>query len=440
MSCSIVKKETSSTNVALDKLQKYFDEITLEEFEKYTQITFKDKANKPNYDWTVWLSYKVQKNDEKSSGYAHNYRDAEYYMQEVCTKVLDWVDCLKDSIKEDEPKQLSLFGEPEEDETEKLPPHPTNDGGWSKYNKECERIKKANKMKQYSFLELVNVEYYTYSDIDYRQKLPSLERVRELIKDAVINGMNNPGRYNDFWLDTPSYLTRDGGLSDYELIGRLTCTMRLFLLPYTSYPYVMSDDSFNGGMSDRRVSHRYYLDGTKLSTCSSHDNDKLDLPNYDGLYNLELVEWIRETMQIARKEVATDEEVLEENLINYFRLDHLDFDMKREVNSVKNWKTFRARFYDTIKENNYNVTGGGSGYRIDGYSGGYSDKGSKKGSISITQNLELRESLGRECEQLNDYNEVIVYDLKGDALFEKAFEIFNKKVVKQVSLLDLMAA
>lgn len=441
MSCCKINKDTSSSIKELDTLANYFDEVTVEKQENYNLLTLKDKANHPNYDWTVWLSCRVQLDDpiSKNRKSYDSYNSADYYMQNVCERILDWIDCLKKD--EQKAQQLSLFGLEEDSEIEEMPPRPTKSNEWSEYFKESIRVTKANKMKKYDFLELVHLDYYTYSDIDHRKSLPSTEEVRELLKSAIIKGTREPGRYKDFWFDNPFYIFREIALSDYELMSRLG-HIRLFLVPYIEYPWVFSDDSFNGDIHDKEISHRFYLDGTELTISGSHDNDKYDLPIYSDLYNDELLSWVREFYGIEDKEIIEDEEALRLEISSYFNGLDKNFDFQHQINISKDWKAFKSVVFNIVKEKNINTTGGGSGaVWLDGFKGHYSDKFSKKGSITITQDAKLRESIGRDITELNRWDEAIIYDLKGDELFKKAFELFNKKAsVKQLTLFNLMAA
>ncbi|SMP89593.1 hypothetical protein SAMN06314019_1106 [Epsilonproteobacteria bacterium SCGC AD-311-C15] len=439
MSCCIIKKDTSSSVEELNKLTKHFDEVLLEKKEKYQLLTLRDKANKSNYDYIVWLEVKVSYGFKEG----HNARTDEYMLSGVCKSILDWIDILKNFEKSDAGKQLSLFDDGSDDELELEPIAPRGEGNWSGYFKKREEVNKRNLMKKYSFFELLSIEYFTYSGIDYRKQLPSIENIRELLKQAILKSKDSPGRYNDFWFDTPAYLTRDGALSDIELVNRLR-SVRLFLIPYTSYFRVSTDLSYSSFSLNENISHRYYLDGTKLSTCGSHDNDTLDLPTYDGLYNAELLEWVRNVMNIPCKEVISDDDVLRENIENFmWRLIGSEnakvFDFKNKINTFKDWKQFKANITSLIPRGN---NGGGSGYSIDGFSGGYSIDG--KGNIKITQNYEQRIELNRNVDglEIDDHRDsnVLVFNISGDEIYKEAFRLFSKKAVIQTSLFDFLAA
>jgi len=354
---------------------------------------------------------------------------------------------LKGFEKSSQPKQLDLFGNFEDDnELEPIPNPPAGgeDRGWASYHKKCNEVAKRNLMKKHSFFELFHPDYYLYSGIDYRTQLPTMEKVRELYKQAILKGKDNPGRYNEFWWDTPKYIIETNGLSDIELRARLH-HIRLFLLPYWSCGYVSPDLSYTEHIIDEQISYRYYLDGTKLSTCGPHDNDTLDLPSYSGLFNLEFLEWVRATLDIPHKEVISDDDVLKENIIHYInRLIGSDnfrvYDFERKVNTFKDWKQLKASIVSLIPAGS---NGGGSGYSIDGFSGSYSID--KKGNIEITQNKNLRVELNRNIDGLEDYEYrddcVFVWNLSGDEIYKKAFELFNQKaIINQTSLFDFMAA
>ena len=433
MSCCIIKKDTTSSVEELNKLRKYFDEVVLEDKETYRLLTLRDKANKSNYDYVVWLSIKVSYGFSNERTYSAKTDDE--MLSNVCKSILDWIDILKNFEKSDVGKQLSLFEEEDENEPEPEPPTPSSDGNWSAYFKKRNEVRKRNLMKKYSFFELLSTDYYTYSGIDYRTMLPSIDEVRELTKKAILKGKDNPGRYDEFWCDTPSYLTRDGALSDYELMKRLHFGIRLFLLPYKSYFHVWTDDSYSAHTHEECIEYRYYLDGENLSTCSSHDNDKLDLPSYDNLYNLKFLDWVRNTLDIPHKNVISDDEILKENLKSWFRYD----DFEKDVNTAKDWKQFKAVASKKVQSN-----GGGSGYSLDGFDANhYYDR---KGEIKISQPCEHRIELNRNIDNLeiDEYKgseSYIVSKINGDEIYKKAYDMFNKKeVANQVSLFDLLAA
>lgn len=440
MSCCVIEKNTTSNAKELNELRKHFDEVLIEKKEKYQVLTIRDKANKPNYDYVVWLEIKV------SNGYQKGYskKTDEEMLQKVCRSILDWIDALE-KYKKPQVKQLSLFGD-DNNELEQEPEMPTDEHGWNSYHKKCEEIRKRNLIKQYSFLDLLDIEYYVYSGIDWRKFLPSIEEVKELYKQAILKGMHNPGRYDDFWFNSPGYLARDGALSDRELKARITSTIRLFLLPFKNYQKGHTDLSYAWHSLDwLTVNYRYYLNGSKLSTNSHHDNDKLNLPSYDGVFDDEFLEWVRQTMGIEKTEVISDDDVLRNNIKNFFsRLIGYEafekYDFEHKINTFKNWKQFKADILPLKPESN---NGGGSGYSLDGFSGSIYIDG--KGKIEITQDIDERIELGRSIDGLETYdygnNAVYVFKLSGDEIYKKAFELFNKKVaVKQTSLFDFLAA
>ena len=298
-------------------------------------------------------------------------------------------------------------------------------------------------MKKDSFFELLSIDYYTYADIDYRKQLPSIGEIREMLKQAILKGKDNPGRYDEFWFDSPSYLYGGGVLSDIELGLRLR-TIRLFLLPYTHYFKAWTNDSYSLHPQSEAIWSRYYLDGEKLSTSGSHDNDKLDLPTYDGLYDAEFLEWVRNVMKISRKEVISDDDVLRGNIKDFMhRLIGSDnakkYDFEIKINTFKDWKQFKASITGLMPKGN---NGGGSGYSLDGFCGGYSID--RKGNIKITQDYNQRVELNRNVDglEIDEYrdSDVVVFDISGDDIYKEAFRLFNKKAVVQTSLFDFLVA
>lgn len=441
MSCCEVKKEASYTK-ELEKLKKYFDEVTLEDKEKYTLLELKDRANRSSYDYIVWLSIKIQKGYTNKLVYSS--KTDEEMVEKVCSSILDWIDILKNFEKKETKKQLSLFEELNESNDE-LEKEPINDGNWGKYSRECERVRKSNLMKQYGFFDLLNIAYYTYSGIDYRKKLPTVDEVRELFKKAISLGKDNPDKdYGWFSFDNLDFLFDNGGLSDYELKNRLRW-IRIYLLSYKSFFSVDTDLSYTAFPYKDSVYYRYYLDGTRLSTIGYHDNDKLELPTYDELFDKEFLLWIRDFIGIKNKEVISDEEILKDNIKSFFDsflwYERNNYNFVEKINTFSNWKEFKKDLYDFCKEKGLGKQNGGcSGCSIDDF-GGWINL-DKKGNIKVTQDYKTREELKRNTDDLkvDDYGKYIVWDLTGDEIYKKAFELFNKKEsAKKTSLFDFAA-
>ena len=429
MGCCTIKKDTSSTK-ELEKLKGYFDEVTLEDKGAYNLLTLKDRANKANYDYIVWLSVKVQK------GYTyeqtHSSKTDDEMIEKVCSSILDWIDILKNFEKKNtEHKQLSLFEE-FNDDSEELEKMPINDGNWDKYFRECEKVRKRNLMKQYGFFDLLNISFYTYNGIDYRKKLPTTEEVRELFKKAITIGKENPGRHEWFWFDSPDYLSDNDGLSDYELKNRLR-SIRIYLLPYKSYFSVGTDLSYTATLFEETTHYRYYLDGNRLSTYDScHDNDKLKLPTYDNLFDEEFLLWLRDFMSIKKAEVISDEDILKENIKSFMNsllwYERRNYDFVKRINTVSNWKEFKKDLFDFCKEKGIDKQNGGcSGCSLDDF-GGWIEL-SKKGKIEVTQDCKTREALKRNIDGLkvDNYGHYIVWNLTGDEIYQKTYELFDTK-------------
>lgn len=439
MSCCVMDKKTSSSMKELDKLSGMFDEVILEKKEKYQLLTLRDKANRANYDYIVWLQLKVQ----LGNTYQHyNAKSDEDMLIGVLEPLVDWIDLLKGFEKFSQPKQLNLFGESEND-LEPEPELPDNDRGWATYFKKQDEVKKRNLKKQYTFFELFHPTYYLYSGIDYRKQLPSLEETRELYKKAILKGKDNPGRYDEFWWDNPRYIINHDGLSDIELKDRLS-SIRLFLVPYWDYGYVWTDNSYTARELGNCIRYRYYLDGTKLTPSGDHDNDTIsNLPSYEDLFNSEFLEWVRTTLNIPQKDAISDEDILKENLKCFFNFllwyESDNYDYLHKINTCKDWKHFKSDITSFLKEKGVDANGGGSGYSLDGFIGNISLD--KKGEVRIEQHCKIREELNRDVDlEVNDYDRYIVYRLVGDEIYKKAFELFNKKeIANQATLFDFAA-
>ncbi len=440
MSCCTVKA-TSPISKELDVLKKMFDEVVIEKRERYQVLTLRDVARKPNYDYVVWLQLKIQLGYSNKN--THTLRSDEDMLKGVLKPLLDWIDRLKGFEKFSQPKQVNLFGE-SENELEPEPESPKNgeERAWGGYFKKYNEVRKRNLMKKYTFFELFHPSSYLYSEIDYRKKLPTLEEARELYKRAILRGKDNSGRYDDFWWDYPQYITEADGLSDIELKARLHF-IRVFLIPYWEYPYISPDLSYSEHKAGGDTYYRYYLDGTKLSTSGPHDNDKMELPSYENLFDTEFLKWVRETLDVPYKEPISDKEILKENLNHFFNsllwYERKNYDWLTKINTVKNWKQFKADIMSFLKDKGIECNGGGSGYSIDGFSGHVLLD--KKGEIRVEQDCQIRQKLNRNLDlEINDYNRYVVHKLVGDEIYKKAFELFNKKeVTNKVSLFDFAA-
>lgn len=450
MSCCTVKKkdEKNSAIKELDLLEKHFDEVVLEELPDYYLLTLRDKANKANYDYIAWLQLKIAYADTNSCS-----KSSKDKLQGACKDVLDWVEILKNFDKSNEGKQLSLFEEENEVTLEKEPNSPQGgeDRQWGKYFRECNRVRKNNLMKQYSFFELFNhsTAWWSYNDNDYIPFLPkSNTGMIELVKDAIVRGTTSEkghGRFDDFWWDDEyDYICRDGALSDIELLSRVLMEIRLYLVPYKRYFYVYVDDSYsthNTSDKEGETDYRFWFDGRKINGSSWY---KRELPTYD-LNDADFILWIREHFDVPYKEVISDEDILKENLDGLFSrvygYENPEFPYKDEIKKAKNFKEFKSRAKSFAKLGN----GGGSGISLDGFNASYDLYSSGKNKVlTIEQNIEQRISLNRSIEGLelsdNRDNSVYVYKLNFDEALEKAFELFKIETVKQTSIYDFLAA
>ncbi len=454
--CCTIKKETVSSVKEFDILKSKFDVVEIEDKEKYRLLTLKDKAssNKSNIQWIVWLQIKVcygystQHGSDKSNN---------EMLQTVCKNITDWVDNLIHFEKESTNKQLSLFEEDNSDEIilEDEPESPGADGNWNKYFKEQARVRKSNLIKQYSFFELCNLTDSTgiYLDMDYRHLLPKTNKeMIELVKDAIVKGTSATkgyGRFDDYWWDDEyGWLTRDGALSDIELINRVQGLIRIYFVPYQREFHVSTDMSYSANDYEKRTTYRFWFDGKKINYYGSFDKDKEELPSFE-LYDLEFIQWLRDHFNIEYKEVISDKDILKINVKSYINsmlwYEKDNYDFIERIKTFKNYKLFKSDILNYCKAKNIDSTnGGGSGASIDGFSGSY-DK-SKKGKITIVQNIDERINLNRSVENLerDSYweSDVIVYNLIGDDIYKEAFNLFNEiNVPVQLSLFDdLLAA
>ena len=440
-------KKVSLTSLA--GLKKHFDEVLLERTEFCNVLTLRDKANRTNYDWIVWLQVKIRIRDRNS----YSVRSEEEFIEGACKDILNWVDLLKSDKSEN--KQLLLFDDGSNDELEPEPSSPSDDGegNWNTYYRDLERVRKNNLKKRYTFFELCDVSnsYYAYNDPSVVQswinKLPKTNaEMIELVKAAIIKGTTSEeghGRFKEFWWDDPTrYMTRDGALSDYELIARVKQLVRLYLVPYTRYFHVFTDNVYASSEFKPKTDYRFWFDGRNINDSSCSNND---LPKYE-LYDETFIAWLRDYFKISHKDVISDDDVLRENLIGLFERafnkdERSKFDVFDELKKAKNVNEFKAKALAHAKLGN----GGGSGYSIDGFSGSYDLFQGKKGHVlTITQSIQQRVELDRNVEGLEidswDNKKVYVYKLTFAQALEKAYELFGPQKPKQLDLFDFLAA
>lgn len=435
---------TNSNSKEFDILKKNFDIAKVEEFDKYQLLTLEDKPSGKKFN-ICWFSLKISK---QASNENYEPNNSSNYLEKVCKVINDWYPILKNPLNERQ-IEYDLFGETQNEylKEELLPEPPKSDGNWNKYFNECHRIQKNNLMRKYTFLELFNVDFYLYKDYDWRQKLPTVEEVRDMYKVRLKKHKNNSGRFNDFWWDTPSYLTRDGALSDIELKSRFR-SIRLHLLPYISYfqaSYDMSYTNHSDKEKKSKIYHRFYLNGDKLSGnwCSSYEN-RTDDGRYKNLLDEDFLNWIRNELNIEKKEVISDEEIIKKNIESFCNSIFRDSNYQTIFDNSKNEKELLKNVQNYLKENNIS-NGGSSGVSIDGFHGSinYCHILSQC-NITILQSLELRDSLNRNSDDMpfSEYyeNDVIVSKLIGKEIFIKAFKLFKKENRVQTTLFDFLEA
>lgn len=445
MPCCVVNKVVNKSSKHLGILKKHFDVVEVDNLEKFRLLTLKDYAKKSNYEWIIWLQVKVPYG---SKGKHSSSRTDEELLNDVLKKISDWVEVLINFEKsENKGKQLSLFDEEPEDELEKEPSLPEANGNWSKYYNDCNKVRKNNLMKQYSFFELCELtsSWSTYYEHDFRTLLPkSDEEMIELVKEAIVKGTacdEGHGRFDDYWWDDEyNYITRDGALSDFELIDRVRSLIRLYLVPYTRYKYVSTDLSYSASVHETSTDYRYWFDGKRINgSCFANERD---LPSYD-LNKPDFILWLREYFNVSKKEYISDEDVLKENMQCVFNraygYDNPTFDVMDSIAKAKDFKSFKSQAIASASLGN----GGGSGYSLDGFSGSYDLFNGKKGTVlTVEQNKEQRLSIGRSIDGLEestfDENRVYVYKLNFYEVLEKAYELFKQD--RQMTIFDFLAA
>lgn len=444
MSKTPINKIANINIIGLDELKKKFDIVEIDEsHERYNVLTCKDLVRKSSsqIQYCVWLQLKINKKFEIKSEHYVTIKDSKDYLESCINSINDWSEKLLNF--ENKNQQLSLFEE-YNTELEKEPESPKGgeDNAWSSYSKKLDRVRKNNLMKQYSFFELFNdhSSYWLYKDIDFRKLLPSYNETIQMIKDLIIKYKDNPGRYKDGWFDDEyDWIKRDGALSDLELFTRVMFETRLYLVPYKEYFRVSTDDSYSKFVFEESISYRFYLSNGKFNYYGSSDLDKQELPQYD-FFNKEFVAWLRETFNVEYKEIDSDVEVLESALIQFFNgylwYGKDEYNWQEKIKCFKDWKAFKTDFFNFKKERNIENNGGSSLNANDGFKGSLCFDKSSYG-IEILQRNNIREKIGRELKPSHNDYESLVYKLKGDEVFKKAFELFSSNS-KQPTLFDFL--
>ena len=236
-----------------------------------------------------------------------------------------------------------------------------------------------------------------------------------------------------------SLFTRDGALSDIELYNRVMFQTRLYLVPYKEYFHVSTDDSYSKFIFEESTSYRFYLGNGKFEHCGSSDLDKYELPKYD-FFNEEFIAWLRETFNVPYKDIDSDDEVLKDALKQFFDgylwYGKEEYNWQERIKNFKDWKAFKNDFFNFKKEKNIDNNGGSSLCADDGYRGSLCFDKSSYG-IEIYHKNSIREKIGREIKPSHNDNESLIFKLKGDEVFKKAFELFSLNT-KQLTLLDFL--
>jgi len=441
MSCCSISKPT---NISVVDLKKHFDEVIIEEFSKYNLLTLQNKANKANYDYVIWLQVKIAFKD--TNGCSHSTQSK---LEGAIKSISQWIDTLVNFENSNTGMQLSLFEEEDQNELEVEPQYPSagDDKNYAKYSREIERVRKSNLKKQYNFFELVDINgtWWHYDDTDFIKFLPqSNEEMIELAKQFIL-GTAPKDLVTNFFEDEYNYITRSGSLSDNELISRVVSQLDMDLVAYNAPFRVSVDNSYSSHAIDAHISSRFYT--RRGEVCGSSWNNQ-NLPKYD-FKNPDFILWLREHFNVSFIEPISDDDILKGNIEHFINsmlwYGKDEYDWKSKINTFKDWKQFKSNIHSFLKGLGIDSrNGGGSGYSLDGLSGGYDL--SKKGSIKITQNLQDRVEMDRLVDGLDrddwrDNERVIVHDISGDEIYKKAFEFFSEKAtLNQITLFDFMAA
>ena len=271
----------------LGDLKKNFDVVEIDESnEKYNLLTCKDIVRRSGtiINFSVWIQLKINKEHPKTTNYSVP-KDSKTYLEDCLQDLNNWIELLVNFEKKNTKKQLTLFEEDNVDELEKEPPSPNcgEDNSWNSYYKKVEKVRKNNLKKQFTFFQLFNDHSASqlYEDIDWRKFLPTQEEFETIFKNLILKYKDNPGRYEDGWFDDQyKWITRDGALSDFELLERVRFQTRLYLVPYKNFSYVSTDLSYSHCEFKESIRHRFYFINGKLESYGA-DYDKEELALYN---------------------------------------------------------------------------------------------------------------------------------------------------------------
>lgn len=438
-------KSKKTVQTHLDKISNLFDEVFVDEsHDDYYLFVCQDKAqnNKGNIEKVVWLQVKISKHELKNS-----HRGLIDHVESIVKDIID----LKVNLfgkEESNSFQTSLFGDEKVEEPE---PDREQFQKWLKWEKK----KNLKRISELPFLEGFNFRPRgLYLENDFSRFLPTNDELISIIKDGITRMKDNPRREDSFWFSNErGYISKDTPMSDCELQGRIGCTVRVFLLPYTYYKHFSYDLSYSLWEYEDSTNYRCYFDYGKINFS---DNLKYEnLPEYD-IFTTDLTQYVRELFQIPICEVVKDLEVLDyaamqsyesmfSEIQSHYKLHELDSvlnrDIKKNVEKHKDWVSLKAETIKGLKDTSHN--GGSGGSYIDGYSVDI-ERHKTKPEIKITQVIKDRINQGKCTDFPIDWSKYVVFHIKGDDVFKAIYDAYTRDSKKsmpiQTTLFDFLAA
>lgn len=334
---------------------------------------------------------------------------------------------LKKSLKE-EPVVTSLFETEAKIEFLIEPESPSDgsDSNWSSYFNKCEKVRRTNLMKQYTFMELFDFQgYWSYRDINYNALAPSKEELLQIIKKGILKYKDKPGRYSDVWFDNDrkAYLDEDIALSDYELYNRVFRAFRFFVMPYTSFGHVSYDASYSASYHNDYTSYRFYFDYGKLNGDSFSSRGTLEFDFFEPKF----VQWLREVFKIKQTDYISEEKAMKIGLAHFLDMCNINIeDLK-----FKDYKDFEDFMLSNMENHNYH---GSSCSFLDGYGYNITFQG-KKFTFILKHEVKFRNAMNLHIpEEFEDDYDMALCILENKDVLKKIFELLNTPPYRQETL------
>lgn len=423
----------------IEVLQKNFDNVILETFDSYQTLELSNNVNKNGIEKVVYLKLNIAL---EGSGR----RSSKECLDGAIASLLPWIDLLIDcdEKKSTSTSSTSLF---DMDDNFEIPVDTNRDLSDTK--------KIENLKKKYKFFDLFDplTWWWTFHSIDYKKFIPTNSEITELVKQAILKYKDIGGRHDDAWFDSPSYVTRNGNLSDIELFKRVMSTLRIYVSKWQIHNGCLIDDSYTLIRDKQsKTSYLYYFDGERLFLNYSNiknyinaSNKKMfnslrdEIETYD-LFNDEFVAFLRECFDVKKSEPLDDngaKKILLESFAN-----SVNSSWQSILDNSKTYKEFKTKLFHNVDTDTIEMS-----YKTPTEDYNFVMNLEKNTPhLQITQRTSTRQRLGYTIDS-SDYDcwKYIVEFLDGDEVFIQIFNLFKNKSIKnkeiiQTSLFDFLGA